>query len=91
MLHGPLDLVQSGRMLMLSLLTSQQPSGSSARSLLAKAGQRRLERAEGSLCNELPRMLKCPGVLFILKEKLLSKDSMRKSCLALGCSETDDS
>lgn len=76
---------------MLPLLTSQQPSGSSARSLLAKVGQRGLERAEGSLCNELPRMLKCPGVLFIFGEKLLSKDSIWRSCLALGCSETDES
>lgn len=76
---------------MLPVLTSQQPSGSSARYLLAKAGQRRLERAEGSLCNELPRMLKCPGVLSIFGEKLLSKDSVWKSCLALGYSEAADS
>lgn len=76
---------------MLPLLTSQQTSGSSARSLLAKAGQRTPERAEGSLCNELHRMLKCLGVLFIFEEKLLSKDRRWKSCLALGCSQTDDS
>ena len=76
---------------MLALPASQQPSGSGAGSLLAKAGQRSLERADGNLCNELPRTLKALGVLFTTGEKLLSKDSGWRSCLALGCSEAGDS
>lgn len=60
---------------MLAQPALQQPSGSAARSLLAKAGQRNLERAEKNLCNELPRTLKALEVLFTAGEELLSKDS----------------
>lgn len=75
----------------MALLASQQLSRSAAGFLLAKAGKRSLERAEGNSCDELPRTLKAHGVLFTAGEKLFSKDSRWRSYLAFGRPEAGDS